>query len=56
LRSELVVAQNYLDRLNNALEKTTTDSVKTELKTQIDELAKIKSETENFCEEYGWKV
>lgn len=61
LRSELVTTENSLNRLNKALEKTTDDAVKTDLRTQISELSSIKTEAESFVKSmegrfslFGW--
>jgi cytoskeletal protein RodZ len=61
LRSELVTTQNNLDRLNVALEKTTSSTTKAELQTQIDKLSTILTNAKNFIKSeegkfslFGW--
>jgi cytoskeletal protein RodZ len=61
LRSELVTTQNNLDRLNAALEKTTSSTTKAELQTQIDKLSTILTNAKNFIKSeegkfslFGW--
>ncbi len=63
LRSELVTTQNHLDRLQKALEKTTSTTVQDDLKTQIKELEVIKTRAESFVKQheskfslFGWLV
>lgn len=63
LRSELVTTQNNLDRLNVALEKTTSSTTKAELQTQIDKLSAILTNAKNFIKSeegkfslFGWLV
>jgi len=48
LRSTIVTTRNHIDRLKNALEKTTSTSTKAELAAQISELEKVASSTEAF--------
>ena len=61
LRSELVTTQNNLDRLNAALEKTTSSTTKAELQAQIDKLSTILTNAKNFIKSeegkfslFGW--
>ena len=63
LRSTLVTTQNHLDRLNKALDKTTSTTVKNELEAQIKQLETVKVKAENFIKDneskfslFGWLV
>ncbi|HBM45395.1 MAG: hypothetical protein UT05_C0013G0014 [Parcubacteria group bacterium GW2011_GWF2_38_76] len=61
LRSELVTAQNRIDRLTKSLDRATSSTTQTELQTQITELGNIKTKAETFIKEqegkfslFGW--
>ncbi len=63
LRSELVTTQNHLDRLNKALDKTASTTIKTDLENQIKELEATKDKAESFIQDneskfslFGWLV
>jgi len=49
LRSDLVTSQNHLDRLNRALERTTSSTLKVDLEIQIKELQTVKDRAEAFA-------
>ncbi len=63
IRSELVVAQNTIDRLQKAMDKATDPIVKAELAAQITEMQTTASSTQAFVDEHegkfsllGWLV
>ena len=63
LRSELVTTQNHLNRLNKALERTTSTTIKADLETQIKDLEAIKTKADSFVKTneskfslFGWFV
>lgn len=63
LRSELVTTQNHLEKLNKALERTTSTTIKTELEAQIKELELILAKANNFVSAneskfslFGWLI
>jgi len=63
LRSELVTTQNRLDRLNKALDRATSTTIKADLEAQIKELEAIKTKADTFVKDnenkfslFGWLV
>ncbi len=63
LRSEMVTTQNHLDRLNKAMERASSTTVKEDLEAQIKELEIIKNKADGFIKAnenkfslFGWLV
>ena len=61
LRSDLVTSRNHIERLNKALERTDSSSIKTVLETQIKDLTDIQTKAEDFAKSmegkfslFGW--
>jgi ABC-type transporter Mla subunit MlaD len=63
IKSELVTAENHINRLMKAAERTVDEIVKTDLSTLVSELKKVSVNAENFIKEnedkfsiFGWFV